>query len=61
MNSSIIIVGATLVKIATLGGVGIAITTSLKWFHTFDVNFKKKGGDTKHDYDNIGKELRLNR
>lgn len=52
MNAVLIM--TTLAKLAVVGGVGIAITTSLKWFHTYDKKFTsttRRGGDSDNDYD----------
>jgi hypothetical protein len=45
----------TTLKLATMGGVGIALTTAFQYFHTFELKSKKKKGD---DESGIGKSLR---
>lgn len=55
MTGSAMVIAVTLAKLATLGGLGIAITTSIKWFHTYDMKFTSKkgerGGRTNHEHD----------
>jgi hypothetical protein len=37
----------TTLKLATMGGVGLAITTAVQYFHSFNFKpSKKKGGDS---------------
>jgi hypothetical protein len=46
----------TTLKLATMGGVGIALTTAFQYFHNFDFKptpNKKKGGDS-----DVGEDLR---
>jgi hypothetical protein len=52
MGSAFIII--TTLKLATMGGVGIALTTAFQYFHNFDFKpNKKKGGDS-----DVGEDLR---
>ena len=45
MGSAFIIM--TTLKLATMGGVGLALTTAFQYFHNFDLKpNKKKGGDS---------------
>lgn len=53
MGTSFIIM--TTLKLAAMGGVGIALTTAFQYFHNFDFKpNKKKGGET----DGVGESLR---
>lgn len=53
MGSAFIVM--TTLKLATMGGVGLALTTAFQYFHNFDLKpNKKKGGDT----NDIGETLR---
>lgn len=57
MNSMLIAV--TIAKLATLGGVGIAITTAVRWFHSYDKSFKKGGNrEYEHDFNDISKRVK---
>jgi hypothetical protein len=52
MGSAFIIM--TTLKLAAMGGVGIALTTAFQYFHNFDFKpNKKKGGDS-----DVGEDLR---
>ena len=44
MGTTFVLMGA--LKLATMGGVGIALTTAFQFFHTFELKGKKekKGG-----------------
>jgi mannose/fructose/N-acetylgalactosamine-specific phosphotransferase system component IIC len=44
----------TTLKLATMGGLGIALTTGLHFFYDFKPNKKKKGGEE----DGVGETLR---
>lgn len=52
METTIITIGVTLMKMAVLGGLGSGIITGVKWFGKFDPKLKGKGG-VKDDSDPI--------
>ena len=63
MTPSVMFVAGMLVKVATCGSVGLALSTAVKWFHNFEPKAKKKVGGDDHDVhiENLRQRVRESR